>query len=227
MEDQKNHFSVGTDRPLMGQNNKSNMDDQLMALTDQELLEYCRKGDMDAFGLLIEKYQDRLFNAILRMVNNYEDARELTQDAFVRALQGLSKFRGNAGFYTWLFRIGINLCINFRRRRGGKVRFVSLQQQQIPGPIDRQADGLMNLADRQSPLPPEQAHNREMHQRVLNALQELDAPARAVVVLRDIESLDYSEIAEILELPVGTVKSRLFRARMALRDQLLEPEDKS
>ncbi|KPK77221.1 MAG: hypothetical protein AMJ79_03980 [Phycisphaerae bacterium SM23_30] len=194
------------------------------ATTDEILLDRCRRGDRAAFGLLIEKHQHRLFNAVLRMVNNYDDAQELTQDAFVRALQSVDNFRGHAGFYTWLFRIGMNLSINFRRRRGGKVRFVSLQQRSEQ--LGRQADGLLNLVDQQNILPDEQAQNREMHQRALEALQDLEGPSRAVVVLRDIEGLDYGEIAEILELPVGTVKSRLFRARLALREKLLEPEEK-
>ena len=207
----------------MGQNKRHNMADKTLAPNDDELLKRSRGGDMDAFGLLINKYQDRLFNAMLRMVNNYDDAQELTQDAFVRALQSVDKFRGKSGFYTWLFRIGMNLGINFHRRRTGKVRFVNLQAER-PEHLGRQANGLMNLVDQQNPLPVEQAQTREMHRRVLLALQNLEGPARAVVVLRDIEDLDYSDIAEILDLPVGTVKSRLFRARMTLRKMLNEPE---
>ncbi len=223
MKGEKKQIFVGTGGQFVGQNKRQNMKDTTPATTDELLLERCRKGDMNAYGLLVEKYQHRLFNAVLRMVSNYDDAQELTQEAFVRALQGVNEFRGSAGFYTWLFRIGMNLSINFRRRRGGKVRFVSLQQQR-PEQIGRQADGLLNLVDKRSPQPTEQAQTREMHQRALEALQELEEPSRAVVVLRDIEELDYGEIAEILELPIGTVKSRLFRARMALREQLMEPE---
>ena len=207
----------------MGQNNQNEVDYNTSATTDERLLELCRSGDRDSFGRLVEKYQHRLFNALLRMVDNYDDAQELTQEAFVRALQSVDRFRGQAGFYTWLFRIGINLGINFRRRRHGKVRFVSLQRR--PEQWGRQADGLRELVDQQNPLPAEQVQTAEMHHRVLEALQALDAPARAVVVLRDIEGLDYGRIAEILEIPVGTVKSRLSRARMALRDQLMNRQE--
>jgi len=188
-------------------------------LTDALLISRCRSGDMKAFGTLVEKYQDRLFNAVHRMVYNVDDAQELTQEAFVRALKGLKKFREQAGFYTWLFRIGFNLCINYRRKQQS-VSFSALQRPSERG--GHQAAGLMEMADSQSPQPARQVQLGEEHQRVIDALQRLAPEARAVVVLRDIEELDYAEMAAILEIPTGTVKSRLFRARMALREQLLE-----
>lgn len=185
--------------------------------TDELLISRCRSGDMTAFGALVEKYQHRLFNAVLRMVYNFDDAQELTQEAFVRALKGLKKFRGQAGFYTWLFRIGFNLCINYRRKQQ-PVSFSTLQSQREVG--GRQADGLVEMADSRNPLPTRQVQLGEEHRRVIDAMQQLAPEARAVVVLRDIEELDYAQIAKILEVPTGTVKSRLFRARMALREQL-------
>jgi RNA polymerase sigma-70 factor (ECF subfamily) len=151
------------------------------------------------------------------MVGNADDAQELAQDAFVRALQGLKRFRGGSSFYTWLFRIGINLSINHRRRRQ-RVRFTSLQGG--PTPRGAQADGLAVLADPAGKSPVQEAQVSEIHQRILEALEELDPPSRAVVVLRDIEQLDYAEIARVLEVPLGTVKSRLARARLALRERL-------
>ena len=203
----------------MRRNNQMEPKDRPADQTDELLISRCRSGDMTAFGALAEKYQHRLFNVVLRMVYNFDDAQELTQETFVRALKGLKKFRGQAGFYTWLFRIGFNLCINYRRKQQ-PVSFSTFQSQREVG--GRQADGLMEMADSRSPLPTRQVQISEEHRRVMEALGQLAPDARAVVVLRDIEELDYAEIAKILEIPSGTVKSRLFRARMALREQLLD-----
>ena len=205
----------------MRQSNQMEPEDRPADQTDELLISRCRSGDMTAFGALVEKYQHRLFNAVLRMVYNFDDAQELTQEAFVRALKGLKKFRGQAGFYTWLFRIGFNLCINYRRKQQ-PVSFSTFRSQSETG--GRQADGLLEMADSESAQPTRQVQLSEEHRRVLDALQQLVPDARAVVVLRDIEELDYAEIATILEIPTGTVKSRLFRARMALRKQLLNTD---
>jgi len=172
---------------------------------------------MDAFGRLIEKYQDRLFNAVFRIVANRDDAMELTQEAFVRALKGLKKFKAQATFYTWLFRIGVNLAINHRRRHreilsssfGGDSRF------------GQQADPLAAMIEADTPSPLDEVQLQEEHQRVLEVLKTLQPNARALIVLRDIEGLHYNQIAEILDLPTGTVKSRLSRARRAIREELL------
>ena len=216
----KNHISPGTTSIVGGQSIKNAGSEPSANLDDSALLKRCRNGNMAAFAELIGKYQDRLFNAILRTVGNYDDAQELTQETFFRALRGLRKFRGQAGFYTWLFRIGINLSINHRQRRG-KIQFRSLSGSNEG--LGHQADGLANLADSQNPSPDHIAQVRQEHGRALEALDKLDPPARAIVVLRDIEELDYAGIAEILEVPVGTVKSRLSRARMDLRKQLIDP----
>jgi RNA polymerase sigma-70 factor (ECF subfamily) len=172
---------------------------------------------MDAFGRLVEAHQDRLFNALYRLVHDYEDARELTQQAFVRALQGLRRFRGQAKFYTWLMRIGTNLAFNHLRRKP-VVPFSVLH-----GDDDRlggQAAALRHCRDDRTPGPLQQAALREDHERVLAGLARLDLEAKAIIVLRDVDELSYEEIAAVLEVPVGTVKSRLFRARQALRDLL-------
>jgi len=174
---------------------------------------------MVAFGQLIEQYQDRLFNAVFRIVGNRDDALELTQEAFYRALKGLPKFRGNAGFFTWLYRIGMNLCINFHRRRQ-RVQITSISGGEDR--LGRQADTLAQMAEAEDYSPVQQLQIKESHNRALTALRQLEPAARAVVVLRDIEELNYAQIAEVLEVPVGTVKSRLARARAILREQLQE-----
>jgi RNA polymerase sigma-70 factor, ECF subfamily len=185
---------------------------------DEALIARCRTGNMVAFGQLVERYQDRLFNAVSRMVGNQDDALEITQEAFYRAMKGLKKFRGSAGFFTWLYRIGMNLCIN-HHRRSQRVHITSLQSgNDVMG---RQADHLAAMARSSEYSPDKQVQIKESYDRVLTAMETLEPSARAVVVLRDIEQLHYGQIAQILELPIGTVKSRLSRARGALREQLL------
>lgn len=188
-------------------------------MSEDVLVSRCRAGNMAAFGQLIEMYQDRLFNAIFRMVSNYDDAQELTQEAFVRALKGIKRFRGNSRFYTWLFRIGMNLSINHRRRQ--KVRPIATGESV---PRGGQAAALLELADEKGTSPLREAQIKERHQQVLDALDRLEPQVRAIIVLRDIEQLGYAEIAGILEVPTGTVKSRLFRARMAVRQQFSEEQ---
>ncbi|MBN1437617.1 MAG: sigma-70 family RNA polymerase sigma factor [Sedimentisphaerales bacterium] len=192
---------------------------EIAAQTDQQLVSLSRAGNMTAFGQLIQRYQSRLFNAIYRVVGHHDDALELTQDAFVRALQAIKKFRSQSSFYTWLFRIGINLSINHRRRKE-KLHMHSLNVE--PDLAQGQAAELARLADPNSPSPAHQAQLNEQYQRTINALDQLEPDARAVVVLRDIEQMDYALIAQVLEVPVGTVKSRLSRARMTLRNQLIQ-----
>jgi RNA polymerase sigma-70 factor (ECF subfamily) len=174
---------------------------------------------MDAFGRLVETYQNRLFNAVLRMVGSHDDAQELTQEAFCRALRGIRKFRGSSGFYTWLFRIGMNLCIN-HRRRNRQVNFRSLQEER--NIMGQQAAGLAEMADHRSRNPELQAELSETHQKVLAAMEQLEPQQRVIVVLRDIEEFNYEQIGNILEIPTGTVKSRLSRARLALREMLVK-----
>lgn len=213
----RNQSFSGTESLGMGQNYRSNQGEGAAQQSDEELVEQCRKGEFAAFGEFVERYQDRLFNALLRMVNNYDDAQELAQETFMRALQGIGKFRGGSGFYTWLFRIGMNQAINFHRRRR-TVKFTSLQSGSEQ--LGEQAEGLLHLIESRTQSPVSRAQVYEEHQRVLEAMDKLEPAARAVVVLRDIEDFDYSEIAAILEIPVGTVKSRLARARMSIRERL-------
>jgi RNA polymerase sigma-70 factor (ECF subfamily) len=191
------------------------------------LLRLARDGDRAAYGRLVVLYQDRLFNALLRMVGETEEARELTQETFTRGLEKIDGFRGDSSPYTWLFRIGMNLAIS-NLRRSQRQRTFSLDGLSVGhsggngSPSgDGQASGLLNRLASPSPdQPPQAAERRERHQMVLDALGRLDPEYRAVLVMRDIEGFDYQQIADVLSLPLGTLKSRLFRARLALRDEL-------
>jgi RNA polymerase sigma-70 factor (ECF subfamily) len=162
-------------------------------------------------GRLIVKYQDRLYNAILKICGNSDDAAELTQETFVKVLENIGTFRGQSSFYTWLFRVGVNLTLNFCSRK-------------LPldgGAGDQENSSLAaNLPDKREIDPAAIAQNRELARQVLAALEKLEDHQRAIVVLRDIEAMSYEEIAEVLQIELGTVKSRLCRARMALRELL-------
>jgi RNA polymerase sigma-70 factor, ECF subfamily len=186
-----------------------------------ELVRRAQQGDRPAYGQLVLAYQDRLYNAVLRVVGDREDARELTQEAFARGLSKLDSFRGDASPYTWLFRIAVNLAIS-RLRKVQRRRVFSLADVRpgTPGEGGQASVLLDQLQDRQSADPAATAEARERGQQVLSALGRLDAEYRTVLVMRDIEGFDYQEMADVLSLPLGTLKSRLFRARLALRDEL-------
>ena len=192
---------------------------------DAELLRKAQRGDRGAFGQIVVLYQDRLYNALLRVIGDPEEARELTQETFTRALVKIDSFRGEAGPYTWLFRIGVNLAIS-QLRKIQRHRTFSLDRPATAGGAngaenDDQASSLIDrVAQDRGASPAENAETREQNQQVLAALGRLDAEYRAVLVMRDIEGFDYQQMADVLGLPLGTLKSRLFRARLALRDEL-------
>jgi RNA polymerase sigma-70 factor (ECF subfamily) len=185
-------------------------------LEDAALIEKVKAGQSEAYGVLVRKYQDRVFNACWRICGHLEDARDLTQEAFLKAFEQLGGFRHQSGFYTWVFRVAVNLALTHRRNTKRR-RTVSFEEGSGGGVAGTQAAGLAKSAGRATTG--DSAHaagETELRSCVVRALQDLDDDHRAVVVLRDIEGLDYREISEILEIPAGTVKSRLHRARMTL-----------
>jgi RNA polymerase sigma-70 factor (ECF subfamily) len=193
--------------------------DEPAADDDFELVRRCQSGDLPAFEGLVERYQDRVFNLVFRLSGHHQDAQDITQDVFLRALEHIGKFRQQAKFYTWLFRIAVNVAIS-RRRRGSRVRFVSLDG---AGGDDDESGGELRAGQLPNPAaetPDAAADRNEQREQVAAAIAGLDDEFRSVLVLKDIEGFDYQQIAEVLELPLGTVKSRLHRARCELRDKL-------
>ncbi len=178
-----------------------------LALSDDApLIAATLAGDSAAFGRLVGLYQDRLYNSLVRVVG--EDADDIVQDAFVQAYLKLSSFRGSSAFYTWLYRIAFNLAMSHARRGRKTASLDSLKDGWGSEPTDNQ------------PAPEAGLERRENVEMVQTALAELNTEYRTILVLREIDGCRYDEIAEILDMPVGTVRSRLFRARLALRDQL-------
>jgi RNA polymerase sigma-70 factor (ECF subfamily) len=191
-----------------------------VSFEDSALVERVREGDTQAFGSLVAKYQDRIYNMMLRMCGRAADAEELTQETFLRALERIGQFTGRSGFYTWLFRVGANLAMS-HRRRAMRIRFQSLTVgEEYNG---TQAESLTAaVASRRDPPPRVAAMASESKQRVLEALEGLEDDFRLAVVLCDIEEMNYAQAAEVMNVPVGTVKSRLHRARCLLKEMLAD-----
>lgn len=177
---------------------------------DYSLVAACRSGNAEAFGILVKRYQDRLFPTILRLTGNADDALDLLQDTFFRAYQKLGKFRGRSSFYTWLYRIAVNLALSDRRKRR-----TSGHTSHFDGGRDLDPPDDSDLA-----IPSGALERAETHAEVQAALNALLPDHRAVVVMKEFDGFRYEEIAEILNIPVGTVRSRLHRARAELRHQL-------
>ena len=190
--------------------------DDLTNPSDAELVSRAQRGDPTAFSELVTRYQDRVYNTCYRMCHNHEDALDLTQSAFLKALEALPRFEFRAEFFTWLFRIAVNLTLSHRRAQSRRPTLALRQFDDEQGrPFDPPA---ANDGDD----PARRVAQVELHQRLEAALEKLDEEFRAAVVLRDIEELDYATIAEILEVPAGTVKSRIHRGRLMLREMLAQ-----
>lgn len=177
---------------------------------DNTLIDACRLGKTEAFGVLVKRYQDRLYPTVLRLTGCADDACDLLQDAFLRAYEKLDRFNGGSSFYTWVYRIAVNLALSdYRRKRTG------IRQREDRLRLSAEATAESKGDDPSAPL--ERAERDRMIQQALDAL----APDhRAVVVMKEYDDLRYEEIGTILGVPVGTVRSRLHRARCELRDRL-------
>lgn len=182
---------------------------------DQQLVERVQKGDKRAFDLLVIKYQQRIMNVISRFVNDYAEVQDLAQETFIKAYRALPNFRGDSAFYTWLYRIGINTAKNY---------LVARSRRPPSGDVDATEaeyyEGDSLLKDKASPE--RIALTNEISEVVFNAIEQLPEDLRMAITLRELEGLSYDEIAETMECPIGTVRSRIFRAREAI-DIKLKP----
>lgn len=175
---------------------------------EQTLIDRTLAGESEVFGQLISKYQDRLFNGMVQIVRSEPEAEDVVQDAFVLAFTKLRSFKGNSAFYTWLYRIAYNVAITRLRRRKPTVSIEGQSEQ-----------SRLDFAD-QGPAPDAHLHNEEQARQLSLALDRLSQEHRSILVLREMDELDYDAISEILDLPIGTVRSRLHRARGQLRGHL-------
>jgi RNA polymerase sigma-70 factor (ECF subfamily) len=181
---------------------------------DLELIRQIRAGDAAAWSRLLERYQDRIYTLCLRTVSNRDLAADLAQDTMVKVIQGLDSYDGRSKLSTWIFRVTMNVCLS--KLRSEKVRRHASIEALGAGPED-EGSGLEFEQEREPDTAPN-VQEREERRRFLAALDQLEPDQRAILILRDSRGLDYDEIAGVLNVAVGTVKSRLFRARQALRE---------
>ena len=180
---------------------------------DQDLVRRVQRGDMAAFDLLVRKYQHRVAAVVGRYVQDWSECQDVAQETFIRAYRALGNIRGDAQFYTWLHRIAVNTAKNHlvamgRRPPGADIDVADAEQ----------FDSGIRLRD--TDTPEREMMRRQMEQTVLRAVQALPEALRTAITLREVEGLSYDEIAERMDCPIGTVRSRIFRAREAIDEEL-------
>ncbi len=180
---------------------------------DLSLVQACRTGQTEAYSLLVRRYQDRLYPTVLRLLGSPEDAQDVLQDAFIRGFEKLDQYNGDSSFYTWIYRIAVNLALSRFRKRSLKGVLRLMDPRRDPPTFDPPDES----PESDPSFSIEQA---ERDARIASALETLGPEQRAVVVLKDFDGRRYEEISELLKIPVGTVRSRLHRARCQLREQL-------
>lgn len=184
-------------------------------MTEQELVARAKAGDDEAFAQLMRDNETRIYNLTLRMTGNPEDAMDLAQEAFLNAWRGLKFFKGDSAFSTWVYRLASNACIDHLRRKKRR------QDISAPMPVDEEDNSQPDIPDDRF-LPERELERQELRQAVADGLSRLSDEHRQVLVMREINGLSYQEIADVLALEAGTVKSRIARARNSLRKILLE-----
>lgn len=181
---------------------------------DQLLVERVQRGDKQAFGLLVSKYQRKLGRLLSRMIRDSAEVEDVTQEAFIKAYRALPSFRGESAFYTWLYRIGINTAKNYLVSQGRRA----------PTTTEIEAEDAENYDDgeqlRDIDTPERLMQTRQIGETVNAAMDALPEELRTAIVLREIEGLSYEEIAAVMNCPIGTVRSRIFRAREAISERL-------
>ena len=184
-----------------------------MNVQEQQWIDAAKQGDMAAFEELVKLYEKRVYALTLRMCKNPEDAAEAAQEAFLSAWQGLPFFRGDASFSIWLYRLASNACVDLLRRES--------RHRNAAGPSLDDEEAAVDAAD-DAPLPQEALERKELKEQIEEGLRSLTPDHRQVLILREMHQLSYDEIAGVLELDVGTVKSRINRARKQLRTFLIK-----
>ena len=181
---------------------------------DQQLVERAQRGDKEAFELLVSKYQRKLARLLSRFIRDATEVEDVTQEAFIKAYRALPTFRGDSAFYTWLYRIGINTAKNYLVAMGRRA----------PTTTDFDSDEAENFEDgdqlRDLNTPENELMSRQVAETVNQTLEELPEELRTAITLREIEGLSYEDIASIMNCPIGTVRSRIFRAREAIAEKL-------
>ena len=182
-------------------------------IVDKEIIERVKNGDKKAYDLLVLKYQQRVINLISRFVKNYADALDISQETFIKAYKALPNFRGESAFYTWLYRIAVNTAKNHLTVQSRKITKSDYDVAEI-----EQIEGNMTLTEQTTPE--NLLIKDELQETVLNTIENLPEDLKSAIMLREIEGLSYEEIAAVMECPVGTVRSRIFRARETIDNKI-------
>lgn len=181
---------------------------------DQQLVERAQRGDKHAFGLLVSKYQRKLGRLLSRFIRDSTEVEDVTQEAFIKAYRALPTFRGDSAFYTWLYRIGINTAKNYLVALGRRAPTTTIMDIEDAESLE-DGDQLRDLN-----TPENQLMSRQVAETVNQSLEQLPEELRTAITLREIEGLSYEDIANIMNCPIGTVRSRIFRAREAIAEKL-------
>ena len=186
---------------------EKNVPDELKAV------QRCKQGDGAAFNVLVLKYQNRIYNTLFRMTGDNQLANDLAQETFLKAYKSIGSFNLGSSFYTWIYRIAVNTAYSQMRKEKARGKGNTMALEDNPS-------GRENVVSREKNNPVEILERSELEEKVQQCISELENDLRSVVVLRDIEGMEYQMIAHVLDIPTGTVKSRLHRGRMELKDKL-------
>lgn len=190
-------------------------------LKERDLIRKAKQGDMHAFEELILKHEKIVYNLALRMMNHSEDAKDISQEVFLKAYRSLCNFDERSAFSTWLYRITHNTCIDEMRKRKGKQSY-SLEEE-----LENEEGSMQRQIADEGDTPEESLLREEQKSEILQALGNLSEEHKAAIVLRDVKGLSYEEIAEILEVSLGTVKSRISRGRNQLKNEILKMREQN
>ena len=187
-----------------------------IVVEEAELVQRARKGDLQAYDQLVQRYQERIYATVYHMTSNHEDANDLAQEAFIKGFQALKSFKGGSSFYTWVYRIAVNKTINFLKQRKNRSQ-MSLNDLDFNAEHD--PDLVALISDK---TPRREAGLTELQEKLNEGMQKLSEPHRLVVTLHDVQGLSHEEIANIMDCNIGTVRSRLFYARQQLQGFLTD-----
>ena len=211
-----NQVQTGYNKPLMN-HPSPNMDPKIVnpeRLVDQKLVEKAQRGDKRAFGILVEKYHKKLTRLLSRMVRDQSEIEDIVQDSFVKAYRAINNFRGDSAFYTWLYRIGINTAKNHLVSLGRRPKAMN----------EVEIEDVENFEDgdelRSIETPENTMMTKEIVATVNDTIEGLPDELKEAISLREMDGLSYEEIAELMQCPIGTVRSRIFRAREAIAEKL-------
>jgi RNA polymerase sigma-70 factor (ECF subfamily) len=187
---------------------------EMKGLSDTQLVRFCQDGHKEAFNELVIRHQDKIFNAALRFLNNYDDAEEVAQRAFINAFKNIHRFKGEATFSTWIYRIVFNEAMTLKREYA-RSKTISLHQDNQNG---HEVMGEQPVHEVPDPLAQQEA--KERSEQIQRALSQLDAHDRQLIILKDIEGFSYDEISQVMNLPRRLIGVKLHRARAQLREKL-------